>query len=93
MSFFLAIMISFGLVITIMTEIQTKSTSNNQTENEFSAEIEDKNPIHNESDESSNLRCTDFNIGRCANILIKCGFAFMLGGLISERRFIVLGKI
>lgn len=92
LSVFLAIMICFGLVITMITETQTKSTLNN-TENNFSSVVHKEIKDNKNDNENSNVQCTDFNIGNFVNILIKCGFAFLLGGIISERKFIVLGKI
>lgn len=85
LSLFLAIIISFHLIITISSEITTRDFINNN-EKKFS-ENEKQNKI------TENIICTKFGLENCFNILMKCCLAFMLGGIISERKFIFLGKI
>ena len=92
MSLFLAIMICFGLIIIITTETQTKKTINIITNNMLTNTSEEKQ-TENINNDGSNIPSGEFNIKSFYNILLKCGFAFMLGGLISERKFINLGKI
>lgn len=92
LSLFLAVMICFSLVIIISTENQMKKPLTKENENRFCETVfEEKKTSSNIKLEEKNIPCTDF--GNYFNVLLKCCFAFMLGGLISERKFIVLGRI
>lgn len=83
MSLFLAIIISFQLIQTINSDIFMKNTINNQELAISSSEKLEK---------SENFICL-WNLEFCLSIMAKCFLAFLFGGLISERKFLIIGRV
>ena len=95
----LAFLISVHLLMTISSEnniINIKDNNNNNNNNNNKdffrfKKFNFKNEKTVKISEGDFENFTNFNY--FIDILIKCGFAFLLGALISERKFINLGKI
>ena len=91
----LASLISVHLLYTISSEniLINKLNENKKTGSLFSKlNYKNKKTVEISEDDFN-----DFSIVTktyyCFGLLMKCGFAFFLGALISERRFIKFGKI
>jgi len=86
MSLFLAIIMCFQLIKTINSESFMKNIINNQESNISSSQKLEK------PEKSENFFCF-WKIELCLSILAKCFLAFLFGGLISERKFLILGRV
>ena len=87
MTIILAFLISVHLLITISSETENKIINNlNNNEKKFISLNKSKQTV-----EILEKNFTNFYY--IIDILFKCGLAFLLGSLISERKFINIGKI
>ena len=92
----LASLISVHLLLTISSENNKINKLNENKKNSGSLfsilNYKNKKTVEiseDDFDDFSNVT----NTYNCFDLLMKCGFAFFLGALISERKFIKFGKI
>lgn len=92
MTIFLGTMLCVNMLVTINYEFKGIENYSNKDEGEIKSCSSVNDELLDKPCEQINNSDTD-NFFKCLTLIIKCIIGFILGGIISEKKFIFIGEI